>query len=277
MPLDHAATHTRVTVIIPAWGGYSGELLDRAVNSVHRASSQNVYILIVDNANEPPLTLPSCRMVRTDTRLALGAARNLGLRQARSEYVLFLDADDELVPGAIDMMLEELARHAPAHRRPLLVSASLIDPASGTPYHWPYPWMRAMTAHPALFQLLESARPSFPVNGSLIDRRAAASTAGYDNDPTSAEDWTFGVSLAWACCVIPDRAPTLVYAPAPDGVWARNDKFSKHLDHRKCIRRRLRSDDTVAWWLRVLIPLLAVLHTIDACREVTQSRWRSRH
>lgn len=181
--LDPTATTTRVTVIIPAWGSYSGELLDRAVNSVRCGSSRNVDILVVDNANEPSLSLPACRVVRSDTQLTLGAARNLGLCQANSEYVLFLDADDELVPGAIDMMLDQLGRHAPAHGRPLLVSASLIDQSTGIPHHWPYPWMCAAAAHPRLFQLLESIRPSFPVNGSLIDRRAAADTLGYDDDP----------------------------------------------------------------------------------------------
>lgn len=40
----------------------------------------------------------------------LGAARNTGLEAAEGEFLLFLDSDDSLAPGALGEMLEELER-----------------------------------------------------------------------------------------------------------------------------------------------------------------------
>ena len=177
-----------VSVIIPAWGKYSGALLQEAVNSTLLASARPPEVLVVDNASTPPLQVKGARLVRSDKRLSLGEARNLGLSHATTDYVMFLDADDVLLSGSIDRMLREASRPKRNSTRPPLVSASLINPVSGQPYHWPRPWMWRATTRPRLFQLLESFRPSFPVNGSLIVRSAALQTLGFDRAEESAED-----------------------------------------------------------------------------------------
>ena len=41
----------------------------------------------------------------------LGHARNTGLEAARGEYVLFVDSDDYLAPGAVEEMLDVLERN----------------------------------------------------------------------------------------------------------------------------------------------------------------------
>lgn len=270
---ENAQSH--VSVIIPAWGSYSGEPLNRAVQSALQASASPVVVIVVDNASSPPVSIPDVNLVRTEQRLSLGGARNLGLSHSTTDYVLFLDADDVLLPGSIDEMLSTIPDVAQGGPRPVLVCASLVDPTNGVAYHWPYAWMRRATTWPRLFQLLETFRPSFPVNGSLIPRSAAARTLGYDNNPESAEDWTFGVSLSWLCRAIPSDRPTMAYAPSVGGVWSKNDKFKKHLAHRRCVRLRIMKDPSIPRWAVLLLPLLAVGHSIDVFRKLIMGFLRS--
>lgn len=262
------AEQTSVSVIIPAWGKYSGALLQEAVNSALLASTRPPEVLVVDNASTPPLQVEGARLARSEERLPLGAARNLGLSHATTDYVMFLDADDVLLPGSIDRMLSEASRTERNSVRPPLVSASLINPVSGQPYHWPRPWMWRATTRPRLFQLLESFRPSFPVNGSLIVRSAALQTLGFDTAEESAEDWSFGVSLAWRCHVIPPGSPTMAYTPAAGGVWLMNNNLKRHLAHRRCVRLRLIKDTSIPRWSLLLVPFLLIGHSVDALREL---------
>ena len=42
-----------------------------------------------------------------------GESRNIGLRTASGKYVIFLDSDDQLMPGALRLLFKEAERHSP--------------------------------------------------------------------------------------------------------------------------------------------------------------------
>ncbi|KAK1179775.1 CDP-glycerol glycerophosphotransferase family protein [Streptomyces sp. NBS 14/10] len=52
---------------------------------------------------------PRVRPVHLSDNMGLGPARNVGMGQATGDYVLFLDGDDTLVPGALRAIAERLA------------------------------------------------------------------------------------------------------------------------------------------------------------------------
>jgi hypothetical protein len=80
--------------VVPAWGEYAGAPLAQALESL-RAQDVAARIIVVDNASEPPLEARGgIELIRSDTRLTVGAARNLGLASVHSRYVVFWDADD---------------------------------------------------------------------------------------------------------------------------------------------------------------------------------------
>src|SRR4051812_11396853 len=92
-----------VTVVIPVWDSYV-EFLGDAVESVRR-NNPNAPIVVVDNASSTPVPqLSASTVVRSPRRLSVGAARNLGLEQVTTQFVVFLDADDMLLEGAIEHM-----------------------------------------------------------------------------------------------------------------------------------------------------------------------------
>ena len=90
-----------VTVVIPVWDPPYVNWLPHAVEAV-RAQDPGVRIVVVDNASAVAVpTLEGTDVVRTSKRLSAGEARNAGMRHVDTEFVMFLDADDELLAGAL--------------------------------------------------------------------------------------------------------------------------------------------------------------------------------
>ncbi|MBP9654383.1 MAG: glycosyltransferase family 2 protein, partial [Rhodocyclaceae bacterium] len=104
-----AGESVRLSVVIPAYN--YAHLLRRAVDSVMAQLRPDCELLVVDDgstdatpqllAEAEALHRPGFRHLRQDNAGA-AAARNAGLRLSRGDYLLFLDADDELLPGALD-------------------------------------------------------------------------------------------------------------------------------------------------------------------------------
>lgn len=97
-----------VSVVIPTHNRRG--LLAEAVASIDEQSySGPIEILIADDASSPPVTpssLPACRfpirIVNYPTPKGGAAAKNLSVRAARGEYLVFLDDDDLLASGYVE-------------------------------------------------------------------------------------------------------------------------------------------------------------------------------
>jgi glycosyltransferase involved in cell wall biosynthesis len=85
------------------YGAYLGE----AVASVLDQAGGAPHVVVVDDGSDEPETLaslealpPGVELLRQVNR-GVAAARNAGLERARTPYVIVLDADDRLAPGAL--------------------------------------------------------------------------------------------------------------------------------------------------------------------------------
>jgi glycosyltransferase involved in cell wall biosynthesis len=91
-----------VTVVIPCYN--HARFLPEAVRSVHAQRYSRVELIVVDDGSTDEsgrlASALGARVLRQHN-LGTGAARNAGLAFASGEYVIFLDADDELLPDAI--------------------------------------------------------------------------------------------------------------------------------------------------------------------------------
>jgi glycosyl transferase family 2/methyltransferase family protein len=84
--------------------------LDQALRSVLAQTVPCSQIIVIDDgsADDPSPVVaryPAARLTRTENR-GLSAARNSGLQQVQTRYVVFLDADDLLRPGALAFGLD---------------------------------------------------------------------------------------------------------------------------------------------------------------------------
>lgn len=99
-----------VSVVIPCWN--QGAYLAEAIESVLAQTYPALELTVVDdgsddNSYEVAARFPGVRRLRQPNR-GVAAARNRGLAASGAGYVVFLDADDRLLPNALEVGMEEL-------------------------------------------------------------------------------------------------------------------------------------------------------------------------
>jgi glycosyltransferase involved in cell wall biosynthesis len=108
--LPAAAAGDLVSVVIPCFE--QAHFLPAAIESVLAQEHPDLEVIVVDDGSPDNVgavagRYPGVRCLR-QANGGLAAARNAGLAEARGQFVLFLDADDRLLPEAIGRGLEEL-------------------------------------------------------------------------------------------------------------------------------------------------------------------------
>ena len=104
-----------VSVIIPLYN--KAEHIARTLNSVLAQSFHDFEVIVVDDGSTdsgPDVIIkyddPRVRMMRQENA-GPGAARNAGLKAAKGKYVVFLDADDELMLDFLQASISHLKDH----------------------------------------------------------------------------------------------------------------------------------------------------------------------
>lgn len=129
-----------VSVIVPVFNAEA--YLEACLNSALAQSLREIEILCVDDGSTDSSPEILRRLAEKDTRVRVfrqgnarqGAARNLALAHARGKYIAFLDADDELAPGAADRLFS----CAEAGRLDMLLLSCVRVDASGRERRWSY-------------------------------------------------------------------------------------------------------------------------------------------
>lgn len=112
-PFEGRAGAALMLVIIPCYN--QAHFLDEAIESVLSQSYPHFEIVVVDdgstdNTAEVAARYPRVHYIRQDNQ-GPSSARNSGLAQSKGEYVVFLDADDRLLPDALKAGLECFEAH----------------------------------------------------------------------------------------------------------------------------------------------------------------------
>lgn len=150
----------RVSVVTVTWN--SIETIEAQMRSlVQAAVSVSYEQIIVDNASSDTTiqtitnTHLPCKVITLNKNKGFAAANNEALQYAQGQYVLFLNPDMELLPGALDALVTA----AEAHQNAAIVSGHLVNTNGIMDAHLrprPFPRRRDM-----LIMLLK-ARQLFP-------------------------------------------------------------------------------------------------------------------
>lgn len=113
--MKRASMDTMVTVIIPVYNAQ--RYIDECLRSVLAQTHSNLDVVVVDDGSTDRSAGICRRYAEADPRVRVlskanggqSSARNLGLDQARGSYVMFVDADDLIMPWCVESLLADVA------------------------------------------------------------------------------------------------------------------------------------------------------------------------
>jgi glycosyltransferase involved in cell wall biosynthesis len=206
-----------------------GAYLAETVENARHCTPPGTEIVVVDDASDDPMSRDlvgawqrrppaGVRVVALPFNVGLGAARNVGISEARGEYVVPLDADDLLAPGFVERAMAALQRHS---------AFDIVVTQAAYFEQTPAPDARPATTGFITF-VGEARATGLHANrfstAMCVMRRQTALTLRYREDLDAYEDWDmYRRALIGGCRFIVDggvgffyrrRADSMVHAPA---------------------------------------------------------------
>lgn len=181
-----------ISVVIPAFN--ASKYIAQTIRSVLRQTLPADEVLVIDDGSTDNTGAiaasfgPSVRVIRIPNS-KLPAARNHGVKEAKGEWIAFVDADDLWAPNKLERQMQELSLHPEADLcytgRILLVES----PASTE--------LRDVIKVPPADTIAEELLNvnKFPPSCVVIRRSTFLSVGGHDTSFPYVEDWDLWLRL----------------------------------------------------------------------------------
>jgi glycosyltransferase involved in cell wall biosynthesis len=257
-----------VSVVIPCYNQarFVGEAIASALAQTH----QPIEIVVVDDGSTDDTAdvvsrYRGVRLIRQDNR-GLPAARNVGWRASHGQYVIFLDADDRLLPYAAAVALAALSGRAEAA---VAVGRCRRIDAQGRPLP-PRPRPRVETDH--YTSLIRSCW--IEVAAVAYRRAALVAVGGFDESLPGAEDYDIYLRLARRFPIVDHYTEVAEYRQYPGSMSRNHARMLEHTvavvnRHRpgpwatRAHRAAFRARDNAVWYFdRVMEDVLADLRRL---------------
>lgn len=176
----------RLSVIIPCYN--MGHFLKDAVESVRAYKGDDIEIIIINDGSTDENTLSLLRNMEGtgisivhQVNQGLSAARNNGVKLAKGEYFLPLDADNKIRPAYIQKGIEILDKHGDV--AVVYGDAMLFGEKKGTWKSMPFDLRRLLQYN--------------YIDACVVARKTAwQQVNGYDINISPVADWDFNISIA---------------------------------------------------------------------------------
>lgn len=178
-----------VSVGVPCF--QHGIFLDQCIRSIKGQTLPPERIVVVDDGSEDPETIaalerweadPAMTILRQGANLGPSAARNRALELFDGSYALWIDADDVLLPGALDSMVAKLEA-APAN-------VGFVYP------HAQHTGNRLDFAEMPAYNLWLLMQENYCPSPALFDRRLFDAVSYPEDLVVGHEDWDLILQLA---------------------------------------------------------------------------------
>lgn len=172
-------------------------LLDATLAAIERQTYPAIEVVVVNDAGidvGPVIAAHRvARVVDAAENLGPAGARNLGLREARGEYITFFDDDDEMFPDHIASLVDALERSGLDVAYGQMVNALVTDDGHGGTA------IGGFRAYEATFDHADIQWGGGLATTAILFRHALLATIGaLDTRLVAAEDYDFWIRLAEA-------------------------------------------------------------------------------
>lgn len=190
----------RVSIVIPAHNteGYVGECIESALAQTW----QDIEVVAVDDGSTDgtPGVLAGysdrVKIVRSAECRGLPAARNRGVEASTGAWIKFLDSDDVLEPGAVELLMGAAGALRPSERVVPFADICYMDEAGSvfaTAAPYPYNSLSRVEQGGILLEDMYAG-----MSKQIISRRALDELGGFDERYRVAEDAEFNLRLVIA-------------------------------------------------------------------------------
>ena len=202
------------TVVIPTYN--RAAMLRTALTSVITQTFTDFQVLVVDNHSDDEtievidsLNDDRVRVLSIHNNGVIAASRNLGIHEARGEWVAFLDADDHWTEDKLDQVHASIDGQADA----VLASHDMQVIEDGEPR---YTW-KCQLSREDPFESLLFDRNSVVTSAASVRRKTALELGGFSERPEhiGVEDYDFWLRLS--------RRGEFICLPAILGAWQRHE------------------------------------------------------
>lgn len=167
-------------------------LLVKAITSIYEQSYKDYKLFIVLDecwggtlSRVKGVITSDTEIIIRDKKEGLARAKNAGLKRINTEYVAFLDADDEYIPGKLEKQMKFIENNNVDFLGTL---ATLKDVRSGTPKMIQgFSYVGQYETHEQISNRI--LQENVMTHGSMLIRKKALDELGGYNDVRGKEDW----------------------------------------------------------------------------------------
>ena len=177
--------NNKVTVVIPCYN--DGQYLTVCIDSVENQDYKNFSIVIVNDGSTDESTLKMLDSLRKKYKVidiengGPGKARNSGIKEADSEYILTLDADDKIAPDYLSKTVDALDKSSS--------DIAFINT------DWEVFGLESKVVKKKDYDLADLAWENIVGNNCLFRRQVWEEVSGYSTNLNGIEDWDFWIKV----------------------------------------------------------------------------------
>ncbi len=218
-----------ISVVIPTYN--RADLISRAINSVRLQTYQNWEIVVVDDCSSEDIAgaiqnIDDDRItfIRHTSNQGGSAARNTGMKQAKGEYIAFLDSDDVWLPQKLELQLQAIAKAGENYDK--IVSYTKFQKSDRVFYQPSVLPRRGKKADETMADYLWLGGGETLTSTLLISRTLAVANL-FQNNVGKHEDWDFILNLDY-------QNAKFIFVPQVLTIWhneARSDRVSRRRNY----------------------------------------------